>query len=426
MGLFYRADTEHGLTDAQIRQALIRSLEGRQPKKVLLIPPDYSRYYSKAGFISNTYYRMLTDMGCHVDVLPALGSHIPMTREQAADMFSEIPFERFIVHNWRTDVVKIGEVPGAFLSEVSEGLWTEPIGVEVNKLLMDPSYDLILSVGQVVPHEVVGMANHAKNIFVGIGGDDIINKSHMLGGVYGIQRMMGKDHSPVRKLFDYALEHFLSDRPIVFVLTVCTAPDDITRTHGLFIGDTRKVLEEAIVLSQQKNIDFVDKSIKKCVVYLPPHEFHTTWVGNKSIYRTCMAIADGGELLILAPGVKQFGEDEQIDAFLRKYGYCGRKIMEQYDENPELRENLAAVGHLLHGATDGRFKVTYAVKKSFREELAGAGVDTVDYDETITRYDPKKLRNGFNTLPDGEEIFFVPNPALGLWIDRSRFYGSAL
>ena len=98
--------------------------------------------------------------------------------------------------------------------------------------------------------------------------------------------------------------------------------------------------------------------------------------------------------------------------------------MEQYDENPELKENLAAVGHLLHGDTGGKFKVTYAVKKSFREELAGAGVDTVDYDETVTRYDPKKLRDGFNTLPDGEEIFFVPNPALGLWIDRSRFYGS--
>ena len=424
MELFYRANTEAGLDRAQIRAALVESLAGRAPKKALLLPPDYTRYHSNAGYITNTYYHLLTDMGCEVDVLPALGTHVPVTEAEAADMFGDIPFEKFIPHNWRTDVVHLGEVPASFLTEITEGLWNDPVSVEINRRVMDPSYDLILSVGQVVPHEVIGMANHAKNLFVGVGGSDMINKSHMVGAVYGMERMMGRDFTPVRRVFDYALEHFLAGRPIVFALTVTTAPGGNIHTHGLFIGDTRKVLEEAIALAQQKNIDFVEKGVKKCVVYLDPKEFRTTWLGNKSVYRTRMAIADGGELIVLAPGVERFGEDPQIDKLIRKYGYCGRlKVLELFNDpkNQDLRDNMGAAAHLIHGSSDGRFKITYAVKNITREEIEGVHFGWADYDEMVKRYNPEQLTYGYNTLPDGEEIYFIPNPALGLWIDRSRF-----
>lgn len=424
MELFYRAKTEAGLDRAEIHAALVESLAGRTPKKALLLPPDYTRYHSNAGYITNVYYHLLTDMGCAVDVLPALGTHVPVTEAEAADMFGDIPFTTFIPHNWRTDVVHLGEVPASFLTEITEGLWNDPVSVEVNRRVMDPSYDLILSVGQVVPHEVIGMANHAKNLFVGVGGSDMINKSHMVGAVYGMERMMGRDFTPVRRVFDYALEHFLAGRPIVFALTVTTAPGGNIHTHGLFIGDTRKVLEEAIALAQQKNIDFVEKGIKKCVVYLDPKEFRTTWLGNKSVYRTRMAIADGGELIVLAPGVERFGEDPQIDQLIRKYGYCGRlKVLELFNDpkNQDLRDNMGAAAHLIHGSSDGRFTITYAVKNITREEIEGVHFGWADYDETIKRYNPEQLTYGYNTLPDGEEIYFIPNPALGLWIDRSRF-----
>ena len=424
MELFYRANTEAGLDRAQIRAALVESLAGRAPKKALLLPPDYTRYHSNAGYITNTYYHLLTDMGCEVDVLPALGTHVPVTEAEAADMFGDIPFEKFIPHNWRTDVVHLGDVPASFLTEITEGLWNDPVSVEINRRVMDPSYDLILSVGQVVPHEVIGMANHAKNLFVGVGGSDMINKSHMVGAVYGMERMMGRDFTPVRRVFDYALEHFLAGRPIVFALTVTTAPGGNIHTHGLFIGDTRKVLEEAIALAQQKNIDFVEKGIKKCVVYLDPKEFRTTWLGNKSVYRTRMAIADGGELIVLAPGVERFGEDPQIDKLIRKYGYCGRlKVLELFNDpkNQDLRDNMGAAAHLIHGSSDGRFQITYAVKNITREEIEGLHFGWADYDEMVKRYNPEQLTYGYNTLPDGEEIYFIPNPALGLWIDRSRF-----
>ena len=422
MELFYHAQTEQGLSAEEIRGALIRSLEGKQPRKALLLPPDYTRYHSNAGFITNVYYHLLHDMGCEVDLIPALGTHVPVTEAEAADMFGDIPFEKFIPHNWRTDVVRLGEVPADFVSQITEGLWTEPVSVEINRRVMDPSYDLIISVGQVVPHEVIGMANHSKNLFVGVGGSDMINKSHMVGAVYGMERMMGRDHTPVRKILDYALNTYLGERPIIFALTVTTAPGGSIRTHGLFIGDTRRVLEEAVALAQVKNMDYVPTGIKKCVVYLDPKEFRTTWLGNKSVYRTRMAIADGGELLVLAPGIERFGEDETIDGLIRKYGYRGRlQILKDFKENEDLQQNMGAAAHLIHGSSDGRFTITYAVKNISRKEVEGVGFAAADYDEMARRYDPEKLAYGYNTMPDGEEIYFIPNPALGLWIDKSRF-----
>ncbi len=423
MELSICTDREEGLTREEIAKLLERSLEGRSVQKALLIPPDFTRFHSNAGLITNLYYHMLTERGAEVDILPALGTHVPVTGEQAQSMFGDIPFEKFIPHNWREDTVRLGEVPAEYLEEITEGLWHDPVSVEINRLLMDESYDFILSIGQVVPHEVIGMANHAKNLFVGVGGSDMINKSHMVGAVYGMERMMGRDHTPVRKIFDYALARYLSERPIEFVLTVTTAPEGEIHTHGLFIGDTRKTLEDAIALSQEKNIDFVETGIKKCVVYLDPDEFKSTWLGNKAVYRTRMAIADGGDLIILAPGVERFGEDDQVDALIRKYGYRGRlKTLEEFEktENTDLRENMGAAAHLIHGSSDGRFSITYAVKEISKEEIEGVGFAAADYDETAEKYDPKKLAYGYNTV-DGEEIFFIPNPALGLWINRETF-----
>jgi nickel-dependent lactate racemase len=424
MDLCLRATTESGLTDGELKAALEGLLSTRPAKRVLILPPDFTRYHSKAGFLTNVCYHYYADRGAQVDILPTLGTHRAMTRAEALEMFGDVPFERFLVHSWRTDVVKIGEVPGTFLSEITEGLWTEPIEVEVNRRVMDPAYDLILSPGQVVPHEVIGMANHSKNIFVGAGGAEMINKSHMVGAVYGMERMMGRDFTPVRKVFDYALEHFLRECPLLFLLTVTTAPGGKTATHGLFAGRERDALEAAIALAQQKNIDFVEHGIKKCVVYLDPSEFHSTWLGNKAVYRTRMAVADGGELLILAPGVETFGEDSQVDALIRKYGYCGRKAVLELFHQPacaDLRANMGAAAHLIHGSSDGRFTVTYAVQPGMREQIEGVHFQSADVNELLKRYDPAALKYGYNTLPDGEEIFFIPNPALGLWIDRERF-----
>lgn len=421
--IYLIAKTDNGLTQKEIKDALLKSLEGRSLKKVLILPPDFTRFHSNAGYITNVYYHALTQQGVRVDILPALGTHVPVTKEQWTAMFGDVPYDRMLVHNWRTDVVKLGEIPAEFLAEITEGLWDEPVNAEVNRLVTDESYDLIISPGQVVPHEVIGMANHSKNLFVGVGGSEMINKSHMVGAVYGMERMMGKDYTPVRRMFDYGMEHFLKDRPIMFVLTVTTAPGGNIHTHGLFIGEGRECLTNAVKLAQQKNIDFVEHGLKKCVVYLDPSEFKSTWLGNKAVYRTRMAMADGGELIILAPGVERFGEDNKVDELIRKYGYRGRlKTLEEFKnpENADLRANMGAAAHLIHGSSDGRFTITYAVKEITKEEIASVGFNAADYDELAEKYNPEKLRYGYNTV-DGEEIYYIPNPALGLWINREKF-----
>ena len=412
-----------GLSDEEIREALLLSIEGRRVKKALILPPDYTRFHSNAGMITNVYYHALTDLGAAVDVMPALGTHVPMTAEQCRKMFGDIPLERFLVHDWRRDVIRLGEVPGEYIDFLTEGLWKEPVSAELNQRIVSGGYDLIISPGQVVPHEVIGMSNHAKNLFVGAGGSDMINKSHMIGAIYGMERMMGRDHTPVRGILDYAAEHFLKDLPVLWVLTVTTAPEGIIHTHGLFIGGGRECLTEAVKLAQKKNIDFVDRGIKKCVVYLDPSEFRSTWLGNKAIYRTRMMMADGGELIILAPGIESFGEDPECDRLIRKYGYHGREaVLHSFysPENEDLRNNMGVAAHLIHGSSDGRFSVVYSVKESMREAIGRAGFIPADYSEMAEIYRPDQLRYGYNTVC-GEEIFYIPNPALGLWIDRERF-----
>lgn len=423
MEQFVISKDKSGISEAELRAALEASLEGRALRRVLILPPDFTRLHSQAGRITALYYQMLTARGCRVDIMPALGTHEPMTEEQWHQMFPGVPFSTMLVHDWRHDVVRLGEVPAGFLEEITDGLWREPVSVEVNRRVMDESYDLIISPGQVVPHEVIGMANHSKNLFVGVGGSDMIHKSHMIGAVYGMERMMGKDHTPVRRLFDYAMEHYLQKRPILFVLTVCTAPEGESILHGLFLGEGRRCLTEAVKLAQEKNIDFVPRGISKCVVYLDPAEFKSTWLGNKAIYRTRMAVADGGELIILAPGVSKFGEDAQCDRLIRKYGYRGRlQTLKAFyrAENQDLRDNMGAAAHLIHGSSDGRFSITYAVKNISQEEIAQVGFRPASYDAMVERYDPKKLHDGWNIV-DGEEVYYISNPALGLWIDRARF-----
>ncbi|HEX2946910.1 MAG TPA: lactate racemase domain-containing protein [Clostridia bacterium] len=422
--IILKSTSNSGISDNELRRALAESLGERKSelKKILLIPPDFTRMHSGAGKITAMFYNILKD-SCSIDVMPALGTHEPMTSDEIREFFLGIvPKEAVIVHNWRTDVVKLGQVPAEFVSEVSEGLMTDPIDVEVNRHILDRTYDLIISMGQVVPHEVAGMANYSKNIFVGCGGSNMINQSHMLGAFYGLERIMGRDHSPVRKVFDYAEEHYIKDLPLLYVLTVTTLDEEGVVLHGLFTGRNRGLFEDAVKLSQEKNISFLDKPIKKAVVYLDEKEFKSTWLGNKAVYRTRMAIADGGELLVIAPGVSKFGEDDRNDELIRKYGYVGRKkVLELCRQNDDLKGNLSAAAHLIHGSSDGRFTITYASGKLTRSEIESVNFRYAKLDEALKRYDPGLLKDGWQTMDDGEEIFYISNPALGLWACRDRF-----
>lgn len=410
-------DLKRGLEEALLKLG--------EKKKVLAIPPDFTRFPSRAGELTEIAWQYYGDK--MTDILPALGTHTPMTDEQIDLMFGKTPKNLFRPHDWRNDVLTLGRVPAEYVKEVTEGGVDFDWPVQVNKMLVEGNYDLILSIGQVVPHEVVGMANYNKNIFVGTGGFEAINKSHYIGAVYGMERMMGRADTPVRKVFNYGSEHFAKELPILYVLTVVGVnKDGKQQTYGLYIGDDFDVFDLAAKLSLEVNFQMVEKPLKKVVVWLDPSEFKSTWLGNKSVYRTRMAIADGGELIVLAPALIEFGEDKEIDRLIRKYGYFGTEnTLKAVEENRELKDNLGAAAHLIHGSSESRFSITYCPGKGpenlTKEEIESVGFNYADIDEAMQKYNFKNLKEGFNTLPNGEEIYYISTPALGLWAYRDRF-----
>lgn len=408
------------MTPKEIKQNLLTELKSLGSKeRVLIIPPDFTRFHSYAGQLTEWAWEYYGDKV--KGILPALGTHTGMTSKQIQKMFGKIPEELFIVHNWREDVVTLGEVPGSYVKELTEGKLDFSWPVQVNKILVEGDWDLILSIGQVVPHEVVGMANHNKNIFVGTGGAEGINKSHFIGAVYGMERMMGRADTPVRRVFNYGSEHFAKDLPIYYALTVVSKGG----VKGLFCGFDTKCFEEAADLALQENFLLLDAPLKKVLVYLDPEEFKSTWLGNKSIYRTRMAMADEGELIVIAPDLVEFGEDKEIDRLIRKYGYRGtNSTLESVKTNPELANNLSAAAHLIHGSSDGRFSIRYCPGKKdgnlSKEEIESVGFEWGDIDEYLAKYPLNKLKTGLNNI-DNEEIFYIDNPALGLWASKDKF-----
>ncbi len=407
-------DTVLGADD--VRAALRTVFDGLGDRKsVLAIPPDYTRANSYAGPITSMAYEYFGER--MTDIMPALGTHDAMTAEQWTKMFPGVPQSLMRVHDWRNDVVTLGTITARDVSAATEGVYGEQWPVQMNRMVWDGGHDLILSIGQVLPHEVAGMANHTKNIFVGTGGSAAINSSHFIGAAYGMERIMGIADTPLRRIFNRAYDNFCRKLPMVFIQTVIGS-DDAGRNvlRGLYIGDDEECFERAAELSAQVNITRLGERSDRIVAYLDPEEFHSTWLGNKAIYRTRMAIADGGELIVLAPAVETFGEDREIDALIRKYGYrTTPEVMDFVRDNVDIQNNLAAAAHLIHGSTEGRFRVTYCPGKLTRKEILDVGYDYGELEKMSNIYDVSKLKNGWHTAPDGQRFFYIDNPALGLW-----------
>jgi nickel-dependent lactate racemase len=401
----------------------------------LLLPPDITRFHSRAGLLTGIAYRELNKAGIAVTVLPALGTHIPLTAAERERMFPGVPEPLFRVHDWRNDVVELGRIERDWVEKITGGAVSYDWPVQVNKLLRDGGFDLIVSLGQVVPHEVIGMANHAKNLFVGTGGKEAIDKSHFAGAAYGMEKMMGRADTPVRAMFDEGLRRYGNKLPpVLYALTVLSARGETEAAaagtqrgslalRGIYCGFGRDCFEQAAALARQVNVDLLDEPIHKAVVYLDPAEFRTTWLGNKAVYRTRMAMADGGELLIIAPGLERFGEDMGIDALIRKHGYRPAQVIrEKVNADAELANSLSAAAHFIHGSSEGRFTVRYCPGPGLtRKEIESVGYEWGDIDAAMARYDVNKLPTGWNIGADGEKFFFVPNPALGLWALRDTF-----
>ncbi len=390
------------------------------PKKVLLLPPDITRAHSGVGWITEHFYRFFSSMA-DVYVMPTLGQHVPHTEAQNRWMFGSIPEEKILKHNWLTDGKRLGIIPAEYVRQITEGKADWEIPISINKILFKENWDIIINVGHVVPHEVLGFANHNKNYFIGLGAKETICASHMAAAIYGIENNLGSLITPLRHCFNKAENEFLNKLPDVYVQLVMAYNENGKLVHtGYYCGDDTDTYLLAAKQSMQENITIVPP-LKKVVAYMQGDEFFSTWVANKAIYRTRKALADGGELIILAPGLKRFGEQDEVDAIIRKYGYVGtEKVLELWKQNEILQDLTHATAHLIHGSSEGRFKITYAPGHLSKEEIESVNFNYLDYGKAIEMYNPEKLHNGFNVLPNGEEIYFISTPSAGLWTTKDK------
>jgi nickel-dependent lactate racemase len=392
----------------------------RHPGRVLLLPPDITRAHSGAGWITEKFYRIFAHEA-DVHVIPTLGQHVPHTPEQNRWMFGSIPEEKIHKHDWRDGSKIIGAVLSDFVREVSGGAADWEIPVSLNRMLLEEQWDLIINIGHIVPHEVLGFANHNKNYFIGLGGKPMICASHMMAACCGIENNLGRLITPLRACYNKAQEEYLPHLPDFFFEVVMAYNEEGALEHtGVFVGDDLGTYLDAARLSREQNITVVPP-LKKVVAVMQGDEFYSTWVANKAIYRTRMAMADGGELLIIAPGLKRFGEQEDVDRLIRRYGYSGtERVMKLWRSEPVLQDLTHGTAHLIHGSSEGRFKITYAPGFLSRAEVESVNFGYADPDEALKRYDPAKMKNGFNTMPDGEVVYFISTPSAGLWATREK------
>lgn len=390
-------------------------------RRVLLLPPDLTRAHSGSGWITEVLYKLLPG-SCNIHVIPTLGQHVPHTEAENRWMFGTIPHDRIHPHDWRNGVTRVGAIPAEKVAETTGGKADWEIPIDLNAMLMNEPWDLVINIGHVVPHEVLGFANHNKNYFIGLGGKETICASHIAAAVYGIENNLGNLITPLRACFNWAEERFLRRLPDVYLQVVMRRDEQNQLVHsGVYVGDDLETYFMAAQRSRLQNITTLDRPVKKVVAMMQADEFRTTWVANKAVYRTRMAMADGGELLVIAPGVERFGEQPEVDALIRKYGYCGTdRALELYRKNSDLQDLAHGTAHLLHGSSEGRFTIRYAPGKLTKSEIESVHYEFADLREVLGRYPPEKMKEGWNTLPDGEEVFFIRTPSAGLWATRDR------
>ncbi len=395
----------------------------KDPKRVLLLPPDITRAHSGAGWITEALYHHFSE-SADVHLIPTLGQHVPHTPEQNKWMFGSVPEKKIHAHDWRNGSKRIGEVPAEYVKKVSGGKADWSIPVALNRMLLDEPWDLIINIGHIVPHEVLGFANHNKNYFIGLGGKDTICASHMMAACCGIENNLGELITPLRDCYNKAEADFLGRLPDMYIQVVMAYDESGRLAHtGFYAGDDLDTYLMGAKASRKQNVTVVDKPLKKVVAVMQGDEFYSTWVANKAIYRTRMAMADGGELLIIAPGLKRFGEQSEVDELIRQYGYSGtEKIMELYRTEPVLQDLTHGTAHLIHGSSEGRFTITYAPGHLSEAEIKSVNFNYADLQETLERYNPEIMRNGFNTMPDGEEVYYISTPSAGLWTTAEKLY----
>ncbi len=411
-----------------IKVAIKQFLDNLDPPKnrILIIAPNFTLINSVGGEITQILYSFLKDNSI-IDIIPASGMHQPLSKENRIKNYGKIPEQVFKIHNWRDSVKNIGQISSEDIKELSNDVLDYTIDVDINQNLLNKEYDHIISIGQVYPHETAGFSNGVKNILYGLGGSDFINKTHFLSAVVGIDNIIGQTQNPIQNLFKYASDSFLKERVKIHYISyvISTNINAESFLQGLFFGDAEnysRIFSKASKLSYNNNINVISDPLKNILVFLDPQNYSSTWRGNEAIYRTRRALENNGNLVIIAPGLTNFIEDPTLDDLIRKFGYLGKEaILEKVNKSKLLQENLSLAAHLIQGSSENKFKITYCTKNLSENDFRTVNYNWMNLEGAIKYYQIKKLKRGLNILPDGNEIFYITNPSINLWIARKKF-----
>ncbi len=348
-------------------------------KKIAIVAPDYSRLASQSGIIADALLRHFGER--IAAILPALGTHVAMSKEEKREVFSTFSPNQFIDHDFLNNVNHVGTIPKGDVEEATEIDDLYELPFYVNSSLIDGSFDLLISVAQLLPHEVIGISGGSKNILIGLGGRPTIEVSHYVSALWGIERTLGNPETPLRRLLNRGLEMLLQKSPPILFLNTVLNPNKQADRRLIHIGaglvtkdqPIDSTFASAAQVAVETNIFDLKAKFNEVIAYLEPKIYRSTWIGNKAIYRSRLLIADNATLRVVAPGVDRFGEDPSIDDTLRRYGYRGYEAIRQMKVDGALDGNLAAAAHILHSSTFDRFKVEYVAPKLGREEMEAVG-----------------------------------------------------
>jgi nickel-dependent lactate racemase len=358
------------LTDIQVRDIAARALAPLRlaGKKVLLIVPDATRT-APVGLLFRTIHDLIGGDAAGLDVMIALGTHPPMseeamlrrleiTAEERAGKYRRV---RLLNHAWDDPaaLARIGTIPAAEIGELSRGLFEMDVDVSINRAVFD--YDQLVIVGPVFPHEVVGFSGGNKYLFPGIAGPEILHFFHWLGAVITNPKIIGNKRTPVRRVVDRAAA-MVSVARFAFCMVVHDGG-----LAGLFAGAPEEAWSRAADLSDKLHIVYKDRPFHTVLSCAPPM-YDEIWVGGKCMYKLEPVVADGGELIIYAPHIREISRTH--GRLIERIGYHTRDYFlgqwERFKREPwgmlAHSTHVRGIGTYDNGVERPRVRVTLATQ----------------------------------------------------------------
>jgi nickel-dependent lactate racemase len=395
------------LSDAQVAEVIARACpaESYRSKRVLVVVPDGTRT-APIGIMFAALHRQIGGVAKKVDVLIALGTHPPMSEAAIGERLEITPDERrgryrdvqFLNHEWDNPAAlkEIGVIPAKDINELTGGLFAMDVPVEINKRVFD--YDQVIIVGPVFPHEVVGFSGGNKYLFPGIGGPKILNFFHWLGAVCTNPMIIGNKWTPVRKVVDRAAALVKLDK-LCFALVV--APDK--SLAGIFAGPPESAWDEASELSRQVHITRKPKPFRTVLSCAPPM-YDEIWVAGKCMYKLEPVVADGGELIIYAPHVREISVTH--GRLIAEVGYhCRDYFLKQWDRFKQYPWGVLA--HSTHVRGIGTFE-NGVERCRVQVTLATAIPEATCRRINLSYRDPKSIRPEEFANREDEGVLLVP------------------